>query len=377
MDPKTKFNLFKKNKNFCSVPWTTFELYTNGDIKTCSYGKTILGNINEKSIEEILKDDKILQIKKDMLNDVSNNNCVKCQNRNIEEEKFEYLKGHYNHLVKNEDIDYTDIENFDMRFIDLHWSNICNLRCVMCNPKQSSLIAKDLDVVVPKIHDNNIQSVINMVVKNQNKLKEIYLSGGEPFFIPHNLNLLDLLDNKNVPLRINTNMNWGQNNKLYKLLKTFANVQLTVSADALGDKFEYIRNGGSWKTFIQNIEMIKKETNFRLRLNTIFSVINAQDVDKLIQYFYNTLKITDITINVLYNPKEIDSRNYPESKKVKIINKLKKLFNDIGHNTNLKNNIQNCIDQIQKSNQYDYNDCLDKITKKHKKNWRNIFTDLT
>lgn len=376
MDPKSKFKLFKKNKNFCVVPWTNFELYTNGDIKTCSYGKKTFGNLKEKSIYEILQDKDMLKLKQDMLNDTPNDNCIACQNRNIESEKFEYLKGHYNHLVKNEDINYDDIKNFDLRSIDLHWSNVCNLRCVMCHPIQSSLIAKDLDVVIPSITEENIQNIIDMIIKNQYKLKEIYLSGGEPFYIPHNVKLLSLLKNKEVPLRINTNMHWNNNNKLYKILKDFKNVQLTMSADSIEEKFNYIRNGASWNTFIKNIEKIKKETKFELRINTIFSVINANEIDQLINYFYNQVGIKDITINILYRPKEIDSRNYPENKKQIIVEKLYKILNSVKENINLKNNIQNCIDQIQKTKLYDYNDCLDKITVKHKKNWKEIFTDL-
>jgi radical SAM protein with 4Fe4S-binding SPASM domain len=375
MDPKSKFKLFKQNKNFCAVPWTNFELYTNGDVKTCSYGKTIYGNINEKSIEKILQDEKMLKLKKDMLDDIPNINCVKCQSRAIESEKFEYLKGHYNYLVKNEDVDYSDITNFDLRFIDLHWSNICNLRCVMCHPGQSSLIAKDLDVVIPSITEENIQSITDMVIKNQNNLKEMYLSGGEPFYIPHNIKLLNLLQNKEIPIRINTNMNWNHNNRMYEILKNFKNVQLTMSADAVEDKFNYIRNGASWNKFIENITMVKKETNFQLRVNTIFSVINANTIDQLINFFYNNLDIKDITINILYIPTEIDARNYPENKKQNIIDKLYKIYSTID-NINLKNNIQNCIDQIQKTNLHDYTNCLDKITKKHKKNWREVFTDL-
>ena len=346
MDPKFKFKLFKQNKNFCAVPWTNFQLYTNGDVKTCSHGKIVYGNINENNIEKILQDEKMLKLKQDMLDDIPNINCVKCQSRAIESEKFEYLKGHYNYLIKNEDVDYSDVTNFDLRFIDLHWSNICNLRCVMCHPGQSSLIAKDLDVVIPSITEENIQSITDMVVKNQNNLKEIYLSGGEPFYIPHNIKLLTLLKNKKVPIGINTNMNWNNNNKMYEILKDFKNVQLTMSADAIENKFNYIRNGASWNKFIENIKMVKKETNFQLRVNTIFSVINANTIDQLIDYFYNNLDIKDITINILYIPIEIDSRNYPENKKQNIIDKLYKLCSTID-NINLKNNIQNCIDQIQ------------------------------
>jgi organic radical activating enzyme len=245
----------------------------------------------------------------------------------------------------------------------------------MCHPGQSSLIAKDLDVVIPSINKENIESITDMVIKNQHKLKEMYLSGGEPFHIPHNIKLLNLIQNKEIPLRINTNMNWNHNNKMYEILKNFKNVQLTMSADAIEEKFNYIRNGASWNKFLENIKMVKTETNFQLRVNTIFSVINADNIDQLIDYFYNKLDIKDITINILYIPIEIDSRNYPENKKQNIVDRLFKIYKTID-NVNLKNNIQNCIDQIQKTKLHDYNDCLDKITIKHKKNWREVFTDL-
>ena len=54
MDPKTKYKLFKQSKNFCVVPWTNFELYTNGNVKTCSVGHTNMGNINDGNNAEKL-----------------------------------------------------------------------------------------------------------------------------------------------------------------------------------------------------------------------------------------------------------------------------------------------------------------------------------
>ena len=78
-----------------------------------------------------------------MLDNKADKNCTWCLHRTIEDDDFFYLRDHYNARLIDEDIDYLDANNFDLRFIDLHWSNICNLRCVMCWPQQSSLIAKD------------------------------------------------------------------------------------------------------------------------------------------------------------------------------------------------------------------------------------------
>ncbi len=378
MDPKKKVNLFKTNKNFCVVPWTNFEIFTNGDIKTCSAGKETFGNVNETDIMEILtKNPTLKRIKTNMLNDRPDSNCVECQHRSINEENFSYLRDHYNPKIIKEDIDYENIENFDMRFIDLHWSNICNLKCIMCDANQSSLIAKAENVFISPVKKESMEKINQMVIKNQTLIKEIYMSGGEPFYIPYNHILLKQITNKDIPIRINTNMHWKPNNKLFQILKTFNDVQLTMSADALYDKFNYIRNGSNWDTFIENLQFVKQNTNFGIRVNMIFSVINAIDMCNVIKFFYFGEQIQDITINTLYSPKEIDSRNYPINKKKKIVNDIKELLNTISSkHTNLRSNLKNCINQIQLDNEYEYNDCLDSITKSHTKKWQLVFKDL-
>ena len=378
MDPKKKFHLFRTNKNFCVVPWTNFEIFTDGDITTCSVGKETFGNVNETDIMEILtKNPTLKRIKTNMLNDRPDSNCVECQHRSIPDENFSYLRDHYNPKIIKEDVDYENIENFDMRFIDLHWSNICNLKCVMCSPNASSLIAKAENVFISPVKKENIEKINQMVIKNQTLIKEIYMSGGEPFYIPYNHALLKQITNKDVPIRINTNMHWKPNNKLFQILKTFNNVQLTMSADALYDKFNYIRNGSNWDTFMKNLRFVKQNTNFDIRVNMIFSVINAIDICNLIKFFYFEEQIQDITINLLHSPKEIDSRNYPSNKKEKIVNDIKELINTIStKHINLINNLKNCINQIQLDNEYEYNNCLDSITKSHTKKWQLIFKEL-
>ena len=378
IDPKKKYNLFRQNKNFCVVPWTNFELYTNGDVRTCSVGGTRLGNINKTSIHDILAGDKLTNIRKNMLDNKADKNCTWCVHRTIEDDNFSYLRDHYNSRLIDEDIDYLDTNNFDLRFIDLHWSNICNLRCVMCWPQQSSLIAKDQKVITASVDKKNIHTIIDMIKQNQKNLKEIYLSGGEPFYIPYNTLLLDQLENTNIPLRINTNMHWKKNNKLFKILtKKFKNVQLTMSVDALGDKFDYIRNGANWNRFISNLQYVRDNTDFEIRINSIFSVMNAIDINKVVNFFYHDQKIKDITINILHRPTPIDAKNYPTEKKADIIQKLENCLETLSkEDINLINNIKNCIMQIKLPKQEDYNETLDNITKRHKTNWQEMFTDL-
>jgi radical SAM protein with 4Fe4S-binding SPASM domain len=378
MTPKEKYHLFRTNKKFCVAPWTSFQVYADGRVATCSIGKETLGNVNDKSVSQILSNNPIVKrIKTNMLNNVADTNCTICDRRSIDEDGFEYYRDHLNKMIEDKDIDYNDIDNFDLRSIDLHWSNICNLRCVMCRPSQSSLIAKDEGVTITPVTKDTISKITEMIVKNQYKIREIYLSGGEPFYIPQNVELLKKLSNKDVPIRINTNMHWNENNRLFKILKTFNNVNLTMSVDALHEKFNYIRNGAEWEVFIKNFQYIKKNTNFDIRINTIFSVMNADDLCANIKYFYQEQNIKNITINVLYRPKELSARNYPLQKKQLIIDQIEKLMTQIApEDVNLIGNLKNCITQIKSDNQHDYKDALDRVTKKNKKPWQTVLTDL-
>ena len=377
MTPKEKYKLFAENKNFCVVPWTGIEINSEGEIMTCAQGKTILGNMQDQSIDEILSSKPIKDIKKNMLSNKPDANCFRCTRRQIDDKHFTYLRDHYNKLLVKDDVNYKDIDEFRLHTIDLHWSNICNLRCIMCNPKQSSLIAKDDGVFTKPIEEQNIETIIKTVVKNQYNMREIYLSGGEPFYIPYNIELIKRIENKDIPLRINTNMQWNKNNRLFKILKYFTNVNLTVSADAVSDKFEYIRNGASWKDFVENVEYVRQNTNFKIRMNTIFSIINADTIPDLIKHFYYKLDIQDITINLLLKPKEMDARNYPLHKKSSLTKRLENLLTLVKSNKNLSSNIENCIFQLNLDNEHDYNDALDHYTRKHKQDWREVFVDLT
>ena len=172
-------------------------------------------------------------------------------------------------------------------------------------------------------------------------------------------------------------MHWHKNNKLFKVLQSFNNVQLTMSADATHEKFEYIRTGANWKTFIDNFSYVQSNTNFDIRVNMIFSVINAMDVADNISYWYHGKNIKDLTLNLLSRPEALMSCNYPENKKQNVIDKLIEVRKTIPeHDLNLRSQINYCVDNISQPNKMQYDLCLDSVTKKSKKPWREVFTDL-
>lgn len=378
MDPRKKFWLFKQSQHFCAVPWNHFEVWSTGDIRTCSKGSSF-GNINETSIEDILNSNKIKSIKDDLLADKFNTNCSGCHKLTTQGKHYD-LRNHYNPMFKSFDIDYENTQAFELHGIDLHWNNTCNFKCVYCNPGQSSLIAEEQKLPVRKSSTENINKIIEMIVKNQYIMKEIYFSGGEPLLIKYNATLLAQIKNKELPLRINSNISVANDsNAVFAEIKKFKNVLWTVSAEATGERFSYIRNGGTWTGFTDNLENIKK-LGHNIRLNSVFFIGSLSTIFDNIEYFIVNHNVTDITINQLAGHSYLRARNAGPDLKERTLARLEKLLASglVPPESNSYYNILRCQKELQlpaddKTGYVTYFDQLDRL---RNTSWRNIFNEL-
>jgi organic radical activating enzyme len=378
VNPKKKFWLFKQSQHFCAVPWNHFEVWSTGAIKTCSKGLAF-GNINETNIEDILTSDKIQSIKDDLLADKLNKNCHGCHKLTMPGKHYD-LRNHYNPMFKSFDIDYENTQAFELHGIDLHWNNTCNFKCVYCNPLQSSLIAEEQKIPVRKSSTENINKIIKMIVKNQYVMKEIYFSGGEPLLIKHNATLLAQIENKELPLRVNSNVSVANNNNpVFNEIKKFKNVLWTVSAEANNERFNYIRNGGNWNEFIDNLENIKK-LGHNIRLNSVFFIGSLATIFDNIEYFIVNHNVTDITINQLDGHSYLRPRNAGSELKERTLARLEKLLASglVTPQSNSYYNILRCRTELQLPVDDDtgYIKYFDQLDQLRTTNWRNIFSEL-
>jgi len=242
MDHKRKFFLLKNSKNFCSVPWNYFKIDQDGTVRTCVKGTYVLGNINNEPIDQILQNPILIDTKRQLLRDELPDNCTRCRSLDNEDKgQYSYLRTMYNDWFRHKDINYDDVETFDLSGIDLHWSNTCNLKCVMCWPKQSSAIARELKIPIVNIKSNRVDDLIDWIIQRQDGLRELYFSGGEPSLIRHNIRLLDRLQPRSdLLLRVNTNMSFSEDNEFIDKLKKFPTVMITMSADIVYSFFVYV-----------------------------------------------------------------------------------------------------------------------------------------
>ena len=126
-----------------------------------------------------------------------------------------------------------------------------------------------------------------------------------------NLELLDLLD-PDVNLRINTNLS-KVDTRVFDRICEFKNVHWIVSVETIEEEFEYIRYGGKWTDFLDNLTAIKQRDH-KISFNMLHFILNYQTIFGCVDYltglgFHNNSFI----IGPLLTPEHLNIRHLPDS----------------------------------------------------------------
>ena len=156
---------------------------------------------------------------------------------------------------------------------DLKIANTCNLSCRMCTPRQSSTWDKivksnpdvdwnSFDVRLYPVkkgdswHANYLEGIKDKLIE----AKRIKFTGGEPFLVKHvKLVCKQVLDAGAIKANIKfiTNGQVDLDNEWYDIINCFDDVNIDVSVDGIGSRYEYIRPGSKWNKIDEFINKIK------------------------------------------------------------------------------------------------------------------------
>lgn len=272
----------------CPLPWSGIFINPDGAVKNCAISTATLGNLHNTPIEEILHGPINVAIKNDMLNHVRHKRCNTCYRvEDLNSSEVQTLSGSNRSWYKkygatNLDL-YNNPENFNLKVLDLRWRNTCNLACVYCGPDLSSKWADELKDTSYTIDETVLEKNKKYIFDRLDNIDHVYLAGGEPLLINENLELLELLSERNpdVEIRINTNLS-VTNNKIFQKLITFKNVKWTVSVEAIADKYEYIRYPGKWDRFYNNLIDLKNK-NSDINFNMVWCILNAESIFECVE----------------------------------------------------------------------------------------------
>lgn len=336
------------DKNFCVLPWTGFEVEPNGNVKNCIISKETIGNLNKDTIENIIERNS--SIRKQMLDGKYPKNCDGCylqeknRGKNFDSisSRLYYAKELTPHITKGL---LEKDNNFELRHVDVRWSNKCNFACVYCDPLYSSKWEDELGEKIQR-NKQTTSKLKEFIFSNIKNLKNIYLAGGEPLLMKENKEFLSLLleQNPNVNIRVNTNLSKTQTG-VFDLLCQFKNVHWTVSVESIEKEFEYIRYHGSWQEFENNLEVIRKNKH-KISLNMLYFVLNYKSIFDTVRYFQQIgFHNNSFVIGPLFTPKALNILNLPK----KLLDDCKRILQkNINENSGflLKNSYENMLSYL-------------------------------
>lgn len=298
----------EKNITICALPFTHISTHPNGLVTPCcianydngiSFSRTKgkLLTLGQDSVEDIMNSQSFVELRKKMLNGEKPIECIGCykveesglRSKRIEE-NYKYL-----HKVKLND----KLPNIQLKFIELRLGNVCNVKCLTCNPMSSSKWVEDVkkfSEVIDKDHYNyeefksswyKDKEWYDDLLTHCDELEEIYINGGEPTLIKEHFYFLEKLvemgKSKDVCLIYNINCT-NLPDKFLDLLHQFKHVKLQLSIDDLGERNYYIRYPSVWEDVFNNYAKLKKEP-FEITITQTISILNVCNVLNFKQFF--------------------------------------------------------------------------------------------
>jgi hypothetical protein len=160
------------------------------------------------------------------------------------------------------------------------------------------------------------------------------LGGGEPLLQKGLVDFLRCLVPARVRVLVTTNLSVDlANNPIYNELRTWPKVDWQISFDnANKDKFEYVRDGADWETFVANIRLMKRH-NQQVTAHPAYSIYCAFD---LIEYYeFCVAEQLDLFWCELIHPWDLDIRRHSEALRQQAIAEIDCVVKQFGHTYNL------------------------------------------
>ena len=317
---------------FCTAPWTSLNIDQTGRVSPCMHRYDSVGNIKEKTIQEVIRGPILTDIRKHMARGEWHHGCNWCKQleettgasgRTVRHAKLETLAA-----IENDPVNF-----FELEHIVINWSNLCNLTCVYCNVETSTAWQSIKGIPINHVK-NEHPDLIELAREYGHTIVGLTLGGGEPLLQKGLLDFLHCLDPEQVRVLVTTNLSIDlANNPIYNELRTWPVVDWQISFDnASKDKFEYVRDGATWDKFINNICLMKQH-NQHVIAHPAYSIYCAFDLMEYYDFCVDTN--LDLFWCELIHPWDLDIRRYPKSIRQQAIAEIDRVVEKYNHKHNL------------------------------------------
>jgi MoaA/NifB/PqqE/SkfB family radical SAM enzyme len=380
------------SKTFCPLPWIHIATRPNGDVRVCCTANAsgagqvdikdaglvkqdgVNMNLRDHSIEQVWNSDQMKATRLQMLNNEVPTSCTKC----FQEEAAGIVsKRQWESDVWKQRIDVDNIVAttgadgslpVKIPYFDLRLGNMCQLKCIMCSPHDSSSWIKEWKLQYPKYQTIELQtdqswdntfdynwyqkgSFLDSVKSQSSLIKELYFAGGEPLLIPEHYKILEFMVESGAAadcvLRYNSN-GLELPEKLFELWNHFKQVKFNFSIDAVGEHNDYIRYPSKWTNIVANLKRLDDTPdNVVVNIACAVQLLNVLYIPDLVYWkeSMNFKKINKapygaglIGTHLVYLPSYLNVRVLPNHLKDKVSETIDYFCHSRTHNQEFVNN---------------------------------------
>ena len=279
---------------FCYSPWTNVDISPQGNVSPCckfqmsDYNESF--NVQTQTLQYYSDSAFLAQIKQEFTQGQWPKGCVRCR---IEEQ---------NSIASKRQLDYDRWQeqyqqyNFDTNqwiTASIAFGNTCNLKCITCGPYSSSKWQKEYE----KIYLDNIGPVkfyrsdfVEKFIEQAPEIIHLDVPGGEPFLsgVQEQKHLLwhyiKTKQAKNISLHYTTNATLFPDQEWWDIWQHFKNVDIQLSIDGVGNKYEYIRYPAKWDEVVENTNQYLKKHMHNIQLS-VSHTVSAYNIYYLDEFF--------------------------------------------------------------------------------------------
>ena len=357
--------------------------------------KGVRYHINNTSLENVWNSEHVRNTRLKMISGEEITECKKC----VEQESRGYASMR---SIQDKEKNFAETKsdgsvNVTPNSMELHYGNVCNLKCRMCSQNYSNQIGKELleigksdkdflDWVIKESGNvnnwtNNLSVEYTWFQNNKTKNKlnsfvskniiDLTVIGGEPTIIPEFYELFDYCDQQNTLKEkhfiIVTNLT-NTHPKMLERLPKLKKWTIWASLDGIGERTEYIRYPSNWNKIKENLltykSLLKKYNNGNIIFSPAIQLLNIDRLDEMLEWFIdfsdgkwgNSFGVSWLA--QVWYPRICNYDIAPRDYRLKVADKLEKKIDFFKNYKNIINFYKNQIENLRKDN-------LDKNTEKH------------
>lgn len=375
------------NDTFCIAPWMHMHVEPDGDVQLCCASnwkhefQKNLGNLNESSPEEIWNSPQYRMVRRNMIaGKPMPQYCSPCYQREqgaINQTERQRINSEFADtfdLISVTEEDGT-LNTLELKYLDIRFNNLCNLKCRTCGPDWSTSWASELGIEKPLRYNNTWKKLMPYV----SLLEKVYFAGGEPLMTPEHYDFIEELSNVNTNIELLYTSNFSRlelkGKHVLDYWPKFKLVNAIASIDHYGEYASYVRTNSDYTVILSNIKTLRAAGyhNIQVGVTSVYSMYNATRLgDFIIQLFEDGAieNMHQIVFNILVNPDyqmatimPLKALNIAKENTQKGIDYLKARGDD-------PQKLQSAIDWLTTNHKYnkimfdkfvDYNKSLDKI----------------